>query len=376
MIFLPFALFGCSLIAGLSKGEFSAVAEESRGKDPSGDLLIPIANYSTEKGKYLGERYNRNLEHLLAQIVQDRVTRSLQFADTTLSIKSIGFFTHSASKSLDERYLEVILWVPDVFDDKIDLSVKLDRLFSQYGPALLDILSSDSEIYNEKRVTGFGLNFSWRTTSGSRITLERAVIYLSKDEVKKFLIEKTGVQDLLTGAVIFSTHVGRSGRVQYSRAATKPELKPHATSPPVGKVEKAEIKEADIISLAPVEREGGEQVAAIEMEATSFAVGVGYTWGNGKLWFKEKEYTFSVSGLSLVGVGISTVKAKGDVLHLKDLADFSGTYVGFSAGGALGKGGGGLTMKNEKGVVINVVTVQEGLKLSIGPSGFAIKLKD
>ncbi|MCZ6564009.1 MAG: hypothetical protein O6948_13995 [Deltaproteobacteria bacterium] len=119
-----------------------------------------------------------------------------------------------------------------------------------------------------------------------------------------------------------------------------------------------------------------EPVAAIEMEATSFAVGVGYTWGNGKLWFKEKEYTFSVSGLSLVGVGISTVKAKGDVLHLKDLADFSGTYVGFSAGGALGKGGGGLTMKNEKGVVINVVTVQEGLKLSIGPSGFAIKLKD
>ncbi len=262
MIILPFALFGCSLIAGLSKGEFAAVAEESRGKDPSGDLLIPVANYSTEKGKYLGERYNRNLEHLLAQIVQDRVTRSLQFADTTLSIKSIGFFTHSASKSLDERYLEVILWVPDVFDDKIDLSVKLDRLFSQYGPALLDILSSDSEIYNEKRVTGFGLNFSWRTTSGSRITLERAVVYLSKDEVKKFLIEKTSVQDLLTGAVIFSTHGGRSGRVQYSRAATKPELKPHATSPPVGKVEKAEIKEADIISLAPVKREEDQQAAS------------------------------------------------------------------------------------------------------------------
>ena len=83
-----------------------------------------------------------------------------------------------------------------------------------------------------------------------------------------------------------------------------------------------------------------------------------------------------MSGLSLVGVGISTVKAKGSVLHLKDLADFSGTYVGFSAGGALGKGGGGLTMKNEKGVVINMGTVQEGLKLSIGPSGFAIKLKD
>ncbi|MEE9549539.1 MAG: hypothetical protein V3W08_03965, partial [Candidatus Binatia bacterium] len=119
-----------------------------------------------------------------------------------------------------------------------------------------------------------------------------------------------------------------------------------------------------------------KQVAAIEMEATSIAVGVGYTWGNGKLWFKEKEYTFMVSGLSLVGVGISTVKAMGGVLHLKDLADFSGNYMAFSASGALAKGGGGLTMQNGKGVVINMGTVQKGLKLNIGPSGLTIKLKE
>jgi hypothetical protein len=61
---------------------------------------------------------------------------------------------------------------------------------------------------------------------------------------------------------------------------------------------------------------------------------------------------------------------------LKDRADFSGTYVAFSADGALGLGGGGLTMQNATGVVINVGTVQEGHKLSIGPSGLAIKLKD
>ncbi len=119
---------------------------------------------------------------------------------------------------------------------------------------------------------------------------------------------------------------------------------------------------------------GKVPVAAIEMETTSVAVGVGYSWGNGKLWFKGKEYTFSVSGLSLVDVGISTVRAIGGVLHLKDLADFSGTYVAVSASGALGIGGGGWTMENENGVVINVGAVLGGLKLSIGPSALTIKL--
>lgn len=57
------------------------------------------------------------------------------------------------------------------------------------------------------------------------------------------------------------------------------------------------------VAIAQEAEKGEEPVAANELEATSFAVGVGYTWGNGKLWFKEKEYTFSVSGLGLVGVG-------------------------------------------------------------------------
>jgi hypothetical protein len=130
------------------------------------------------------------------------------------------------------------------------------------------------------------------------------------------------------------------------------------------------------VAIAQAAEKGEEPVAAIELEATSVILGLGYSWGNGKLWYKGKKYKFSVSGLNLVGVGISTVKSKGAVLHLKDLADFSGNYVAFSASATLTKGGGGLTMQNGKGVVINMGTVQEGLKLSIGPSGFTLKLEE
>ena len=130
------------------------------------------------------------------------------------------------------------------------------------------------------------------------------------------------------------------------------------------------------IGTAQAAEKGEEPVAAIELEATSVSLGVGYSWGNGKLWYKGKEYIFSVSGLDLVGVGMSKVKAKGGVQHLKDLADFSGNYLAFSAGGTFGKGGGGLTMQNGKGVFINMGALQEGVKLNIGPSGLTIKLKE
>jgi len=129
------------------------------------------------------------------------------------------------------------------------------------------------------------------------------------------------------------------------------------------------------VTTTQAAEKGEEPVAAIEFEATFVALGVGYRWGNGKLWFKGKKYTFSVSAATWFGIGAATVRAKGGVLHLNDLADFSGTYRAFSVGGALGIGGGGLTMKNEKGVVINLGAVLKGVKLSIGVSKFTIKLE-
>ena len=36
---------------------------------------------------------------------------------------------------------------------------------------------------------------------------------------------------------------------------------------------------------------------------------------------------------------------------------------------------GGVTMKNQRGVLINLYTVQQGLQLTIGPQGFNIELR-
>ncbi|MCH8055672.1 MAG: type I-E CRISPR-associated protein Cas6/Cse3/CasE, partial [Deltaproteobacteria bacterium] len=227
-IFLALSLSGCALL------------EKQGRKAPSLGLIItPPSYYTTRKARDLGERYNRNLEQLVQQLVQDSVTGKLQFANNIASTGGIGFFTHSASKTADERYLEVILGVPDVLKAKTDFSSKVDRLFSQYGLQLLSILSSDSDIYNDREVAGYGLNFSWRTTSkapsGSRITLERAVIYIPKEEVRRFLNQRIS-GTLLSASVIFAIQAGAPARqVTYLLPGGRPRPAPEIRETAVAK---------------------------------------------------------------------------------------------------------------------------------------------
>src|SRR4029453_16567999 len=65
----------------------------------------------------------------------------------------------------------------------------------------------------------------------------------------------------------------------------------------------------------------------VTVESRSIAVGVGVTWGDGKLTFKGKDYPFTVNGLSVVDFGISRASAVGDVYNLTDVSKFGETYV-------------------------------------------------
>ena len=116
-------------------------------------------------------------------------------------------------------------------------------------------------------------------------------------------------------------------------------------------------------------------IGEVTIEATQVSAGVGYTWGGGTLKFEGKSYQFSVKGLNVVAVGISTVSAKGDVYNLKSAADLAGKYAAVQAGAALIKGPAGLVMRNDKGVVINLKAAQKGVQLTLGAEGFSITMK-
>ena len=115
--------------------------------------------------------------------------------------------------------------------------------------------------------------------------------------------------------------------------------------------------------------------ATIELKGKSVGAGLGVTWGTGILKFKGKSYPITIQGVDLGDVGVANVTATGKVYDLKKLADFNGNYTGVSAGATVAGGGGGMVLKNQNGVVLNLTGTTQGLKFKLGVDGVKITLK-
>jgi hypothetical protein len=113
----------------------------------------------------------------------------------------------------------------------------------------------------------------------------------------------------------------------------------------------------------------------LSIATTSIAVGIGVHWGKGVLTTYGGRYPFAVQGLEVGGIGVSRVQAVGQVYHLRRVEDFSGTYVAMAADAAVGGGAGLLTMRNQHGVVINLQSTQQGIKLTAGVEGITMTLQ-
>lgn len=113
----------------------------------------------------------------------------------------------------------------------------------------------------------------------------------------------------------------------------------------------------------------------VSIDLTGVGIGLGVSWGSGSLRFEGKSYPFSIEGLRVGDVGISTQRAVGTVYNLRDVADFSGKYAAVGAGMTVAGGMAGLTMQNQRGVVIDLYSVQQGVQLNIGPQGFTIDMR-
>jgi hypothetical protein len=120
----------------------------------------------------------------------------------------------------------------------------------------------------------------------------------------------------------------------------------------------------------------GPPSGKVWMESTSVAIGIGVSWGDGKLTFQGKEHVFDVKGLSVIDLGVSKVTATGEVFNLQKVSDFSGNYVAGQAGATVGGGAGALIMKNQNGVVMKLTGTGQGVQLTLAGSGVDVKLKN
>jgi hypothetical protein len=114
--------------------------------------------------------------------------------------------------------------------------------------------------------------------------------------------------------------------------------------------------------------------ATLKLSQGQVAVGIGWSWGKGVLTYKGVDYPFKVKGLSVGDVGITKAEAVGNVYDLKKLSDFNGTYTAAAAQGTLGGGVGASTMKNQNGVVIQLISTTQGLNVKLAAEGVSFNL--
>jgi hypothetical protein len=116
----------------------------------------------------------------------------------------------------------------------------------------------------------------------------------------------------------------------------------------------------------------------IKITSRRVAQGIGLSWGEGVLTYKGRDYsfTFQASGLFRdVDTKMAAAELSGRVFELKRLEDFSGNYQRVESETAAGGTAAGAAMKNQKGVVVNLVSTVEGRKFVLAREGMDIELK-
>jgi hypothetical protein len=130
-------------------------------------------------------------------------------------------------------------------------------------------------------------------------------------------------------------------------------------------------------SAAPAVPPGAIPSAYVWLSGGSVAVGIGYSWGHGTLYYSkdQKQYKFKLSGVSIADVGAAGITAEGEVYNLSNPADLSGKYSAVTAGVTVIEGGSVAYLKNSNGVVIVLHSQTGGLRFNLSANGMDIKLQ-
>jgi hypothetical protein len=123
------------------------------------------------------------------------------------------------------------------------------------------------------------------------------------------------------------------------------------------------VAAAEGASSPPAVADGAIPSAYVWLSGGSVAIGIGYTWGHGTLYYSkdQNQYKCKLSGVSIADVGGAGITAEGEVYNLTAPADLSGNYSAVTAGVTIVEGGSVAYLKNNNGVVIKLHSQTGGL---------------
>ena len=140
----------------------------------------------------------------------------------------------------------------------------------------------------------------------------------------------------------------------------------------IGQEVEALYTESYAISVVPAPKVSG----TVKLESKAVAIGVGVSWGSGTFtMYDGTSHDFTISGLTVLDAGISSMDATGEIYNLVEAKNIEGVFVAGEAGAAFIAGGSAVALKNGNGVVMKLKSTQKGVRLTFAGEGLRIKLK-
>ena len=121
-----------------------------------------------------------------------------------------------------------------------------------------------------------------------------------------------------------------------------------------------------------------EPAGTIKITTRMVAPGIGLSWGDGILTYQGQEipFAFQANGLFRnVDENITAAELSGQVFNLNNAADFAGNYQKVEEKDPDAGAGSNATMRNEKGVVVSLVSTIAGRKFNLSREGLKVEFK-
>jgi hypothetical protein len=131
-----------------------------------------------------------------------------------------------------------------------------------------------------------------------------------------------------------------------------------------------------VAALAVLSSAAYADTGSIRLSVVKAGWFLGASGGSGTLVFKGKQYPLSIGGVSggLV-FGASATDFSGRVSNIRRPSDVAGVYGAVGAGAAVVGGARAITLRNEKGALLQLQGRQAGLMVNVDVSGMAISLQ-
>ena len=120
--------------------------------------------------------------------------------------------------------------------------------------------------------------------------------------------------------------------------------------------------------------QGSKPDATLNLSSGSVAAGIGVSWGKGTLSYNGKTYPVRIEGLSVGPAGVTRATAKADVFNLAKIEDFAGNYAAVGIGATVGGGAGATVLRNQHGVVMELLSTTQGASVMLGVEGIRLTL--